>query len=114
MQTDTWTPTMGEILEVQREPENERDCQTVCLLKLGMIVGYDTIRSYNGQYAAIATNKQLQQQIVEYVCMRMHFTASSKTRSEVCAYEKMCAYMEGGLNNQSLQYVCISWYIGIV
>ena len=38
---DIWTPMMGEIdlLEVQREPENEHDCRAVCLLKSGTIIG---------------------------------------------------------------------------
>ena len=37
---DIWTPTIGEILEVQREPENEHDRRAVCLLKSGTIVGH--------------------------------------------------------------------------
>ena len=35
---DIWTPTMGEILEVQREPENEHDCQTMSDMIVGSIV----------------------------------------------------------------------------
>jgi hypothetical protein len=35
----------------------------------------------------------------------MRLTASNKTRKEVCAYEKMCAYKEGALNNPSLRYI---------
>ena len=31
---------IGEILEVQREPENEHDRRAVCLLKSGTIVGH--------------------------------------------------------------------------
>ena len=37
---DIWSPTMGEILEVQREPENEHDLRAVCLLRLGTVVGH--------------------------------------------------------------------------
>ena len=37
---DIWTPTTGEILDVQREPENERDHRAVCLLKSSTIVGH--------------------------------------------------------------------------
>ena len=33
----------------------------------------------------------------------MHLTANSKTRKEVCAYEKVCAYKKGTLNNPSLR-----------
>ena len=38
---------------------------------------------------------------------RMRLTASIKHRKQVCAYEKMCAYMytKGALNNLSLRYV---------
>ena len=31
---------MGEVLEVQREPETEHDPRAVCLLKSGMIVSH--------------------------------------------------------------------------
>ena len=40
MYKDVWTPTTGEILEVQRELGNERDRRAVCLLKSGTIVGH--------------------------------------------------------------------------
>ena len=40
MYKDIWTPMTGEILEVQREPENEHDRRAVCLLKSGTIVGH--------------------------------------------------------------------------
>ena len=30
--------------------------------------------------------------------------ASSKTRNKVCAYDKMCAYTKGALNNPSPRY----------
>ena len=36
---DIWTPMMGEILEVRREPENEHDHRAVCLLKSSTIIG---------------------------------------------------------------------------
>ena len=35
----------------------------------------------------------------------MRLTASSKDRKEACAYEKVCAYKKGVLNNLSLQYM---------
>ena len=35
----------------------------------------------------------------------MRLTASIKYRKKVCAYEKMCAYKKGVLNNPSLWYV---------
>ena len=38
-----------------------------------------------------------------FECMRL--TASSKTRKEVCAYEKVCTYEKGVLNNLSLWYL---------
>ena len=40
MYKDVWTPTRGEMVEVQREPGNEHDHRGVCLLKSGTIVGY--------------------------------------------------------------------------
>ena len=42
---DIWTTIMGEMLEVQRQPENERGGQAVCLLKSSAIVGI--MQSYN-------------------------------------------------------------------
>ena len=38
-----------------------------------------------------------------FECMRL--TASGITRKEVCAYEKVCAYKKGVLNNPSLRYL---------
>ena len=38
----------------------------------------------------------------------MRLTASSKNRKEACAYEKVCAYKKGALNNPSLQYMHFS------
>ena len=35
----------------------------------------------------------------------MRLTTRSKTRKEICAYEKVCTYRKGALNNPSLQYV---------
>jgi hypothetical protein len=37
---DIWIPMIGEILEVQREPENEHDHRAVCVLKSDTIVGH--------------------------------------------------------------------------
>ena len=34
----------------------------------------------------------------------MHLTTSIKHRKKVCAYEKICAYKKGSLNNPSLWY----------
>ena len=34
----------------------------------------------------------------------MRLTVSSKTRNEVCAYDKVYAYTKGALNNPSLRY----------
>ena len=38
----------------------------------------------------------------------MPLTASTKPRRNVCAYEKMCAYKKGELNNPSLQYALVT------
>ena len=42
-----------------------------------------------------------------YLYERMRLTASIKHRKKVCAYEKMCAYKKGALNNPSLRYTKI-------
>ena len=41
---------------------------------------------------------------------RMRLTASIKPGKYVCAYEKVCAYKKGALNNPSLRY----WLITVV
>ena len=116
------------ILEVQREPENEHDHQAVCLLNSSMIVG--SIMFDNSQLelsniafplvpdpfeemtevprVAIITASPPIVDIDSISCAsilirRMHLTASSKTREEVCAYDKLCAYKKGALNNPSLR-----------
>ena len=37
---ETWTPSVGEILRVQQEPENAHDRRAVCILKSSTIVGH--------------------------------------------------------------------------
>ena len=49
MYKDIWTPMTGEILEVQREPENEHNHRAVCLLKSDMIVG-QVPREFSGSF----------------------------------------------------------------
>ena len=39
---------------------------------------------------------------------------NSKTRKEVCAYEKVCVYKKGTLNNPSLRYVHVCTYLSQV
>ena len=43
--------------------------------------------------------------ILTMVIKRMCLTASSKTRKEVCAYGKVCAYKKGAHSNPSLRYL---------
>ena len=38
----------------------------------------------------------------------MRLIASSKTRKEICAYEKVCAYKEGALDNPSRRYTVLN------
>ena len=40
MYKDIWTPMKGDILEVQREPENEYYHRAVCLIKSGTIIDH--------------------------------------------------------------------------
>ena len=116
------------VLEVQREPENEHDRQAVCLLNSSTIVG--SIMLDNSQLelsnvafplvpdpfegitevprVAIITASPPIVGInsissASIVIRRMHLTASSKTREEVCTYDKLCAYNKGALNNPSLR-----------
>ena len=37
---DDWTPTLGEILECKREPQNEKDPNAVAVTKDGKVVGH--------------------------------------------------------------------------
>ena len=37
---ETWTPSVGEVLLVQQEPENPHDRRAVCILKSSTIVGH--------------------------------------------------------------------------
>ena len=39
--------------------------------------------------------------------MRLQLTANSKTGKEVVAYEKMCTYKKGMLNNPNLRYALV-------
>ena len=76
---------MPETLEVQREVEIEHDLQAECLL---------ISRAFSVPVSDI--NHTL------LLCM--HIFARDKARNEKCAYEKMCAYSKGVLNNPSLRF----------
>ena len=128
---DIWKPKMGEILEVQREPENEHDCQAVHLLKSSAIVGSIVVDNsqlelssaafplapnpFEGKTEVPATIAIIKAShpivgvdsisCVSILIRRMRLTASSKTREEVCTYDKMCTYTKGALNNPSLRYI---------
>ena len=134
---DTWTPTMGEILEVQSEPENEHDHWAVCPLKSGTIIGHlprvessGVSRSIGGRdrstnntsHHEIFHSFMASHPIVGYALTQSHAIDSisclavlkcmrltnSKNKEKVCAYDKECAYKKVALNNPSLQYVLLS------
>ena len=73
-------------LEVQREVENEHNLRAVCLL----------------------ISRPFSVPVWDVICtllLRMRLFARDKARKETCAYEKMCAYSKGALNNPSLLYL---------
>ena len=88
-----WTPTTGEILDVQREPENERDHRAVCLLKSSTIVGQTEVAVSITEIFRRTGGDRFSVQRTTTYSLTLHIKHMSLTDKTVrmCALMKKCA-----------------------